>query len=78
VIVPVVLCGSETWSHSEGWRPPNQGTSNWCGSGVDVKRIYNFNLKTEGERQLERYRCRWKNNIKMDLKEIEYGVLNVI
>jgi hypothetical protein len=32
--------------------------------------------KSEGKRRLGRSRCRWENNIKMDLKEIglEYGV----
>jgi hypothetical protein len=32
--------------------------------------------KCEGKRPLGRTRCRWENNIKMDLKDIgfEYGV----
>jgi hypothetical protein len=29
--------------------------------------------KPEGKRQLERHRRRWEDNIKMDLKEIEWG-----
>jgi hypothetical protein len=29
--------------------------------------------KPEGKRQLERYRLRWEDNIKMDLKEVRYG-----
>jgi hypothetical protein len=30
--------------------------------------------KPEGKRPLERLRCRWEDNIKMDLQEVGYGV----
>jgi len=30
--------------------------------------------KPEGKRPLGRPRCRWDNNIKMDLQEVGYGV----
>jgi hypothetical protein len=29
--------------------------------------------KPEGKRPLERPRCSWEDNIKMDLQEVEYG-----
>jgi hypothetical protein len=29
--------------------------------------------KPDGKRPLERARCRWVNNVKMDLREIEWG-----
>ena len=29
--------------------------------------------KPEGKRKLGRHRCRWKDNIKMDLQAIGYG-----
>jgi hypothetical protein len=29
--------------------------------------------KPGGKRPLERFRCRWENNIKMDLREIGWG-----
>jgi hypothetical protein len=32
--------------------------------------------KLEGERPLERPRCRWEDGIKMDLREIGWGVWN--
>ena len=31
--------------------------------------------KTEGMRQLVRPRLRWENNIKMDLQEVEWGMV---
>jgi hypothetical protein len=30
--------------------------------------------KNEGKRQLGRSKCRWEDNIKMDIQEIECGV----
>jgi hypothetical protein len=36
--------------------------------------LYNiFDGKPEGRRPLERPRCRWEDNIKMDLGEIGFG-----
>jgi hypothetical protein len=32
--------------------------------------------KTEGERPLGRPKCRWKDNIKMDLQEVECGLMD--
>jgi hypothetical protein len=34
--------------------------------------------KTEGKRPLARPRCRWVDNIKMDLREIEWGGMDWI
>jgi hypothetical protein len=34
--------------------------------------------KPEGKRPLERPRCRWEDNIKMDLKEVGCGVMDWI
>jgi hypothetical protein len=31
--------------------------------------------KLEGKRPLGRHRCRWENNIKMDLEEVGCGVM---
>jgi hypothetical protein len=33
-------------------------------------------VKSEGKRPLERSRLRWKNHIKMDLQEVECGVMD--
>jgi hypothetical protein len=33
--------------------------------------------KTEGKRPLEKSRRRWVDNIKIDLREIEKGVMNL-
>jgi hypothetical protein len=34
--------------------------------------------KPEGKRPLGRPRCRWDDNIKMDLQEVEFGVMDWI
>jgi hypothetical protein len=34
--------------------------------------------KLEGKRPVGRSRCRWKGDIKMDLKEIEWGCMDWI
>jgi hypothetical protein len=34
--------------------------------------------KPEGKRLLGRPRCRWENNIKIDLQELGYGVMDWI
>jgi hypothetical protein len=34
--------------------------------------------KQEGKRPLGRLRCRWEDNIKMDLREIEWGGMDWI
>jgi hypothetical protein len=34
--------------------------------------------KPEGKRQLQRPRCKWEDNIKMDLREVEWGGMNWI
>jgi hypothetical protein len=40
------------------------------------KNTYNILMgKPEGKRQLGRSRCRWVDNIKLDLREIGWGVL---
>jgi len=41
--------------------------------------VYRFLVcKTEGNRPLGRPRRRWENNIKMDVHEVEYGVMDWI
>jgi hypothetical protein len=40
----------------------------------EVRDAYNILVgKPEGRRPLGRRRCRWKDNIKMDLREIVFG-----
>jgi hypothetical protein len=34
--------------------------------------------KPKGETSLERRRCRWEDNIKMDLREVEWGAMDWI
>jgi hypothetical protein len=34
--------------------------------------------KTEGKRSLERQKCRWEDNIKMNLQEVRCGVMDWI
>jgi hypothetical protein len=38
-----------------------------------MKRVMILLRKSEGKRPIERPRCRWKDNTKMDLREIGYG-----
>ena len=33
--------------------------------------------RREGKRTLLRLRCRWKDNIKMDLKEVRWGMYGI-
>jgi hypothetical protein len=44
-------------------------------SSMGEKRtVYKFSFgKPEGQRPLERLRYRWEDNVKMDLREIEWG-----
>ena len=47
--------------------------------GGEERRIQGFGGgKPEGKRPLGRPRCRWKGNIKMDLKEVGCGGMNWI
>jgi hypothetical protein len=46
--------------------------------GRDQKCVEIFVEKSEGKRSLGRPRHKWKNNIRMDLREIEWGVMNWI
>jgi hypothetical protein len=50
----------------------------WAGHVVRIgeeRGVYRILLgKTEGKRPLGRPRRRWKDNIKMDLQEVEWGV----
>jgi hypothetical protein len=42
-----------------------------CGAQGDVRGAYNILVgRPEGRRPLGRPRCRWEDNIKMDLREI--------
>jgi hypothetical protein len=46
-----------------------------CGThGRGEKRVQDFGGKPEGEIPLERPRHRWEDGIKMDLREIGWGV----
>jgi hypothetical protein len=39
------------------------------------RHVYRFMVgKPEGKRPLERRRCRWEDNIKTDLQEVEWGM----
>jgi hypothetical protein len=44
--------------------------------GCGDKRCIHFRLKIEGKRQLERRGLTWRDNIKMDLKEIGCEYMN--
>jgi hypothetical protein len=45
------------------------------GRGVTGYRLYRVLMgKPEGKRPLGRPRCRWKDGIRMDLREIGWGV----
>jgi hypothetical protein len=45
----------------------------------EVRGAYNILAgRPEGRRQLGRLRCRWEDNIKMDLGEIGFGVVDWI
>jgi hypothetical protein len=48
----------------------------WMGKGRGIFRV--LVGKTEGKRPLGRSRCRWEDNIKMDVKEVGCGVMNWI
>jgi hypothetical protein len=54
----------------------------WAGHVVrmgDVRGAYNILVgRPEGMRPLGRHRRRWENNIKMDLREIGFGVVDCI
>jgi predicted small integral membrane protein len=47
-----------------------EGHVAWMGRGRDVYGV--FRGKPEGKRQLGSYRCRWEDNIEMDLQEVVY------
>jgi hypothetical protein len=54
-------------------------TDNFCGSKEEevTGRWYNvLVVKHEGRRQVRRPRCRWKDNIKTDLREIGWMDVN--
>jgi len=43
----------------------------------DMRNAYNILVgKPEGKRSLGRPRCRWEDNIRMDLREIRWEVVN--
>jgi hypothetical protein len=44
----------------------------WMGEERDMCRV--LVGKPEGKRPLGRPRCRWKDNVRMDLQEVGYGV----
>jgi hypothetical protein len=49
-----------------------------CGThGRGEKRVQGFGGKTGRERPLGRPECRWEDGIKMDLREIGWGVCGV-
>jgi hypothetical protein len=46
-----------------------------CSSHGEERGMYRVLVgKSEGKRPLRRPRCKWKNNIKMDLQEVGCGV----
>jgi hypothetical protein len=58
---------SEEW---DGWVYNTYGGEERC--------IQGFGEETEGKRPLERLRCRWEDNIKVDLQEVEFGAVDWI
>jgi len=56
----------------------NSRRMRWAGHVARMKErrgVYRVLVgKPEGKRPLGRPRCRWDNNIKMDLQEVGYGV----
>jgi len=46
--------------------------------GGDERRIKGFGGKLERRRPLGRPRRRWEDNIKMDLEEVECGIMDLI
>jgi hypothetical protein len=51
-------------------------STNWAGAERNAHRI--LMGKPEGMRPLGRPRCRWEDNIKMDLREIRWGGMDWI
>jgi hypothetical protein len=50
-----------------------------CGTrGGSERCLQGFGWETQSKRQLGRPRCRWEDNIKMDLREIEINGANQI
>jgi len=48
-----------------------------CSAYGERRGIYRVSVgKTEGKRPLGRLRRRWKDNIKMDLQEVGFGVMD--
>jgi hypothetical protein len=54
-----------------GWSVLAQDRDQWRARKRNAYRI--FVGKAEGKRPLGRQRCRWVDNIKMDLREIGWG-----
>jgi hypothetical protein len=46
--------------------------------GRDEKCIHNFGQKVEGKRPVRRPRCILKDNFRLDLREIGWGVVDLI
>jgi hypothetical protein len=42
-------------------------------NGGEEECIQDFGVNAQGKRPLGRSRCRWMNNIRMDLREIGWG-----
>jgi hypothetical protein len=50
-----------------------------CGTHGEGRGVYRILVvRPEGKRPLGRLRCRWEDNIKMDLREIRIDVANLI
>jgi len=55
----------------------NMGWAGYVASMGEVKNAYNILVgKIEGRRPLGRPRCRWENNIRVDLREIVWEVVD--
>jgi hypothetical protein len=40
----------------------------------NIRGVQDFGGKPEGKRPMGRPRCRWEDNIKTDLQEVEFGI----
>jgi len=76
IILPVVLCGCETWLFTLREERRLRVFENRACSAIEgeERRVQGFVENLEGKRQVGRTRSRSKDNSKMDLQEVGCGV----